>query len=244
MKNYNPSASTLGYLFIMYLLFFSVVFFGIRYSMGVNHVTEALSESLAKQDTGQIGSSQLRTYNSKQYSMQFSEDLFARAPKPTHQTYASDEDSMARQIVAAEGNLLPISSKAYDKYVEGLTDTEVQYWTGYDDARTFFESFGIIIGNRKDGMPGWYECRLPKGWHIEYDDTPNASRDESVKFIADEGTEVFYLITMKDASDQTANIGGLWRYNPEDDESGYAAHLRTLPPRPNIEPEPARTIIF
>lgn len=124
--------------------------------------------------------------------------------------YASDPESMANRIVAAEGGLLPVTSTALDENVPGLAFKELHMFTGFETVSDFYESLGITLDAPAPECPGWYYCTLPEGWRISYDNHPNRSRDEDVHFYDANGNQPFYLITYKSADNQFASLAGYY----------------------------------
>ena len=123
----------------------------------------------------------------------------------------SDPFSMARQIAATEGNLLPMPTALDDTYgviSEGRTDSVIQRRTGYATVQDYYESYGIVLG--EELYPGWQRCRLPKGWYVEYDDTPSNELEEIIRFFNQSGEETFCVITSKDETDRSARLAYLY----------------------------------
>lgn len=130
----------------------------------------------------------------------------ANAPTPASETlYTSIEDSIARRQANQSNIILPLDVCAFESEYGDFELKQLQWWTGYDDFRSFFESFGIVIAE-ESGLAGWFTCELPEGWSVHYDDTPNRSRDESVYYLMPDGTEAFQIISHKNMTELITTV--------------------------------------
>lgn len=112
---------------------------------------------------------------------------------------ASDTNSIANRIVASNGTMLPVDKSAIGPGSNFYYFGDKAYNYDAYSIREYYESFGIIIGEKAD-ITGWYHCTLPEGWTVYHDDTPDRSRDETTYFLAADGTSPFQIISEKDQS--------------------------------------------
>lgn len=119
--------------------------------------------------------------------------------------FVSAENSIARRQANQNGIILPLEARAFEPGQYDFELHELEWWTGYDAFRDFFESLDITIGEESE-LAGWFECQLPEGWYVSYDDTPNYSRDETVHYLMPDGIEAFQIISHKHMSDYAMSL--------------------------------------
>lgn len=128
---------------------------------------------------------------------------FISAAEPS--VYTSAENSIAHRQ-ADQGNvILPLEARAFESNYGDFELKQLQWWTGHETFRSFFESLGIAIVEESE-LAGWFKCQLPEGWSVSYDDTPDRSRDETVSYLMPDGTEAFHVTSHKNKTDCATSL--------------------------------------
>lgn len=122
--------------------------------------------------------------------------------------WSSVVGSIASQIIAAQGRLLPVDAQAferdrYDSFERNCFCLNYQY--GVANPREAYERLGMVIREPQEGLPGWYRCQLPDGWHVKQD-TPIRGHGEQVVFYDAMNEAQFMVFCHKVAKTQCSGI--------------------------------------
>lgn len=117
----------------------------------------------------------------------------------------SMKDSIANQIMMANGQLLPVEIEAFAPdgglYSFENVCADLKRNTSSKNPREFYELLGIIARKPQDDFPGWYRCQLPNGWYAKQY-TPTIGTGERIEIYDASDVLQFDILCSKFATAQ------------------------------------------